>query len=313
VQVRQRSDQQNWREEVSLRVNRHRARRHRTGDHASLELDFPADQALAVTAAAVVQRQLRRPPTVPQETVFLSQKFAAAHEADTGGISIREEPAPNDEAATRPRPRKIIRFPAQSALEARPPALLITEIELADPVPAAPRIMEAPVAEQMELLPSFADIHLEEVLHEYNTAGDLELPVRPAPLGQRLLSGLLDGVIVLFALGIFLFGFARIAGTPISFRAELLSAIATGAILWALFQYLFLVYGATTPGMRAAQIQLLAFDSSRASLYARRSRALASALSVISMGLGFAWALVDEDTLGWHDRISRTYMRAISK
>jgi hypothetical protein len=27
------------------------------------------------------------------------------------------------------------------------------------------------------------------------------------------------------------------------------------------------------------------------------------------MGLGFAWALVDEDCLGWHDRITRTYLR----
>jgi len=32
-------------------------------------------------------------------------------------------------------------------------------------------------------------------------------------------------------------------------------------------------------------------------------------LSCISLGLGFAWAALDEDCLGWHDRITRTYLR----
>ncbi len=31
------------------------------------------------------------------------------------------------------------------------------------------------------------------------------------------------------------------------------------------------------------------------------------------MGLGYVWALVDEDRVGWHDRISRTHVRALSE
>ena len=27
-------------------------------------------------------------------------------------------------------------------------------------------------------------------------------------------------------------------------------------------------------------------------------------------GLGFLWSLFDEDRLGWHDRITRTYQRS---
>ena len=30
-------------------------------------------------------------------------------------------------------------------------------------------------------------------------------------------------------------------------------------------------------------------------------------LSAVSLGLGFAWAFFDEDTLCWHDRMTRTY------
>ena len=37
------------------------------------------------------------------------------------------------------------------------------------------------------------------------------------------------------------------------------------------------------------------------------THALALALSSVSLGLGFVWAIVDEDTLCWHDRITRTY------
>jgi hypothetical protein len=31
------------------------------------------------------------------------------------------------------------------------------------------------------------------------------------------------------------------------------------------------------------------------------------------MGLGYAWAMVDEDRMGWHDRISRTHVREVSE
>jgi hypothetical protein len=32
------------------------------------------------------------------------------------------------------------------------------------------------------------------------------------------------------------------------------------------------------------------------------------AMSSLSLGLGVVWALLDEDTLCWHDRITRTYI-----
>ena len=48
-------------------------------------------------------------------------------------------------------------------------------------------------------------------------------------------------------------------------------------------------------------------------MFERQCRAAASALSGFSMGLGYFWALVDEDRVGWHDRISRTHVRAFLK
>jgi hypothetical protein len=62
--------------------------------------------------------------------------------------------------------------------------------------------------------------------------------------------------------------------------------------------------------MKLAQLELCTFAGAPVSLAARRNRALASALSGLALGLGYGWALIDEDRLGWHDRISQTYLRS---
>jgi hypothetical protein len=40
----------------------------------------------------------------------------------------------------------------------------------------------------------------------------------------------------------------------------------------------------------------------------RRWRVLASFLSAASVGMGYAWVFLDEDSLCWHDRITHTYL-----
>ena len=73
---------------------------------------------------------------------------------------------------------------------------------------------------------------------------------------------------------------------------------------------MFLVYAGTTPGMKVARLELITFDGVRARRRTRRGRALAMVLATLSLGLGLVWALLDEDTLCWHDRITRTYVVA---
>jgi len=168
---------------------------------------------------------------------------------------------------------------------------------------------DTPEAEQMELLPSFSDIRLdaEESRTSYTEEEDW-LP-QPAPLAQRFFAGLVDAGIVFVATGVFLLTFLKLAEDVPQSRLVGLCELAMGGMLWLLFQYVFLVYVRTTPGMRMAQLELAAFEGKPASLRARRYRSLASALSCFSMGLGYAWALVDEDRLGWHDRISQTLVQ----
>jgi len=69
-----------------------------------------------------------------------------------------------------------------------------------------------------------------------------------------------------------------------------------------------LVYSGATPGLKLAKLELQRFDGDPVPRVMRRWRVLASVLSGISLGLGYAWCLLDEDELCWHDRITRTYM-----
>ncbi len=45
----------------------------------------------------------------------------------------------------------------------------------------------------------------------------------------------------------------------------------------------------------------------------RRWRVLASYLSAVSLGMGYAWVFLDEDSLCWHDRITHTYLAPIRR
>jgi uncharacterized RDD family membrane protein YckC len=85
-------------------------------------------------------------------------------------------------------------------------------------------------------------------------------------------------------------------------------AVGACGVFWAAYQYLLLVYSGATPGLRLARLQLARFDGSPAGRRLRRWRVLASFLSAASLGMGYAWVFLDEDSLCWHDRITHSYL-----
>jgi uncharacterized RDD family membrane protein YckC len=86
------------------------------------------------------------------------------------------------------------------------------------------------------------------------------------------------------------------------------AAIFLAGVLWAAYQYLLLVFSGATPGLKLAKLELQRFDGTPVLRRTRSWRVLASVLSGLSLGLGYAWCLLDEDELCWHDRITRTHM-----
>jgi len=55
-------------------------------------------------------------------------------------------------------------------------------------------------------------------------------------------------------------------------------------------------------------LKISRFDGGPASKNLRRWRVVASALSFVSLGLGYVWTFLDEDQLSWHDRITKTHL-----
>ena len=90
----------------------------------------------------------------------------------------------------------------------------------------------------------------------------------------------------------------------------LLGAAAMIALLLCLaYQALFFTFSSATPGMRCARIALCTFRDENPTRRAIRRRILAVLLSGVPFGLGFIWAVLDEEKLSWHDRVSGLYQR----
>jgi uncharacterized RDD family membrane protein YckC len=135
-----------------------------------------------------------------------------------------------------------------------------------------------------------------------------EMPLQSATMVRRLAATVIDGFIVLAALTSFSYIFWRITAMIPPTRLAVGTVAVVGGILWAGYQYFLVVYCGTSPGLRIAKLRLSHFDGSSVPRKTRRWRVLASILSGLSLGLGYAWCFLDEDQLCWHDRITRTYM-----
>ena len=274
-----------WRDEVAARLDNYRARRRPRGPrYPSMRLKFgPADS----------------PP------VTLAQRQSAALESSTYPDSVVTTVAPIAYAAPALAPvepgAKIIEFPRPSAINQR------LFDELAEPVLDRPRILEAP--DLVPPPPALGGILLESAveLADERRPG-FEVPLQPASMTRRVLAVATDAVLVSVAFTAFAYIFLRVTPVvPPLTQAAGISAVLLG-LFWMGYQYLLLVHAGSTPGLKLAKLELSRFNGAPVPRNIRRWRVLASVLSGISVGLGYAWCFLDEDQLCWHDRITRTYM-----
>jgi uncharacterized RDD family membrane protein YckC len=181
---------------------------------------------------------------------------------------------------------------------------------LADPVADQLRIFEAVEEIPVALMSHFADIEIAPEQPAHLIAEDeLELPLQPAPLGARTSAAMLDGLVILSASALFAATASLFVGT-VSFSKPLVAAAAGCCLVLVTMYYLLSFrYSRTTVGMQATGLWLSTFCGNMPSRSVLRWRALAIALSCAALGMGFAWSLIDEDRLCWHDRITHTYLR----
>jgi uncharacterized RDD family membrane protein YckC len=280
-----------WRNEVASRVESYRARRRRPIRERSLPLDFERAVNREITSgnlsASAEEEEFQAGS--PQIRGERSEDLAAGPQPD---------PGPEEQPES-----KIIEFPRQVLLPVMPPS----SEELAEPMMDRPRILEAP--EEVDTSSPLSDISVAPEQELY-PAVEFELPLQVAPISRRVFAGLVDALIVLLGAAGFVL-IALKAGVPMPpAKAGFLIAMAASCVFWAIYEYLFLVYAGITPGMQMARLRLITFDGGPARRQARRGRSVAMMLSTLSLGLGLVWALLDEDTLCWHDRITRTYVVA---
>jgi uncharacterized RDD family membrane protein YckC len=274
-----------WRNEVAARLNRYRARRRAPEPrYPSLQLKFEPD-SFAWSSPAPPPEAPALPP-VTRQSLAVDSAPALPQPARTE--------APESSA-------RILEFPRSSVA---PPQRLD---ELAEPVIDRPRILDVPDVEPPP--PALGGIMIEplEKPADEKRPG-IEIPLQTAPLWRRLTAGLVDGVVVATALALGGYIFVKMAPDLPAGGHLALAAGAMAAAFWVAYQYLLLVYSGSTPGLRLARLQLCQFDGSAARRRIRRWRVMASILSGLSLGLGYAWCFLDEDQLCWHDRITRTHL-----
>jgi uncharacterized RDD family membrane protein YckC len=271
-----------WRDEVAARLDNYRARRRPRGPrYPSMRLKFgPGDPP----AVALARRQ----------SVALESSICADSVVTTAAPIAYTAPAvsPVEPSA------KIIEFPRQSATPYD---------ELAEPVLDRPRILEAP--DLLPPPPALGGILLEEVAKPGDERRPgFEVPLQPASMTRRVLAVATDAVLVIMAFTAFGYIFLKVTPTvPQLTQAAGISIVLLG-LFWTGYQYLLLVHAGSTPGLKLAKLELSRFDGSCVPRKIRRWRVLASVLSGVSVGLGYAWCFLDEDQLCWHDRITRTYI-----
>jgi uncharacterized RDD family membrane protein YckC len=202
----------------------------------------------------------------------------------------------------------LIAFP-RPLLE--PPLLLLpSRDELAEPVHRRPRILEVPE----DIMPAvqgslFPEIRLDADEPEVSASREpeIEVPLPVAPVSARLMAAITDLVVVAAAGALFAAIACRALPEVPRTKPFWMALGGVTLLLWAVYQHLFLLYAGRTVGMSLRGIHLSTFDGRAPEWAERRRRARFIFISFASVTLGFLWALVDEDTLCWHDRVSQTF------
>jgi hypothetical protein len=288
-----------WRSELSARLNRYRARRKpQPPRYPSLRLPFgqiePPRTDSTAEASPIVFASVSNHALALDGLHNEPETVEAAHEAP-----VAESASARTGSHSR---AKIIQFP-RFAWAPPPPPL----DQLAEPVMDRPRILEVP--EVVPAAPALGGITIEPArVEEKEKLPGIDIPLQSAPLGRRLLAGLVDGLIVAGASTLFGYIFWKV--TAIRPPQWQILALVAGipCLFWAAYQYLLIVCAANTPGLFLARLELKRFNGNAASRSLRRWRVLASWLSAASLGMGYAWLFLDEDALCWHDRTTHTYL-----
>ena len=303
-----------WREELAAKMQNYRARRKpREPKYPSLQIPlhlpvgpsvgrpleafsgpFSAFDSFQPTTASASRSSLALEPVASEREFAVPGTIENSQAGPELVETATDASAP---APPTPAPTNLIEFPRSMDFEAWD--------GLAEPLVEQPRILEAP--ELSPPAPALGGILLGAL--EGSPVLTDDRPPCVSAIGRRILAALVDLVFVCAAVMFYEWITIKIAHEIPSRSLLLVSAGVALVAFWLGYQYLLMTYSGTTLGLRACSLELVAVDGSVPGRKQRRWRLLASLLSASSMMFGYAWALLDEEQMCWHDRISRTYLR----
>jgi uncharacterized RDD family membrane protein YckC len=334
-----------WRDEVASRVDSYRSRKSKKtlAGQFSMKLDFeprpparpavpeppvspaaqvaaPPVQVVAPPVVAPVPDPVPAPVIAPAASVAPVRPLvhteqvlrAEAFVAEAAPVTQTALPVPDAPAMPAPvreeREARIIEFPRALMFPEEVPPVSFDMNELAESILDRPRILDVPETVSVTA-PPLADLALDLDAEEHAApAPDFDLPLQVAPLPHRFTAALVDWAVVLGSSALFA-GIVWHGAPGLPHTKPMLGFVAAIPLLfWAVYHYLFLAYSVRTLGMQMAGLRVSSFLGGPASRPMRSRRALTMVLSCASLGFGFLWALFDQDCLGWHDRMTRTYL-----
>jgi uncharacterized RDD family membrane protein YckC len=219
---------------------------------------------------------------------------------------LRQEPAPMAELNTKPRLQVVAYQPTLfSAVDVLPAP---DKPEIRDARPASPRPRarsHMPTGQQtLQFLPTGPAHEGEPVIY-------CDAPV--AAVSHRMMAVACDGLIVLLGMTLFVAAFLCLTslfggGSYFTINKQTLPFLGAIAVLfYLLYNSLWALGNADTPGMAWAHLRLVNFEGQKPDREQRIYRLASGCLSVMATGLGVLWALVDEESLTWHDHMSKTF------
>jgi uncharacterized RDD family membrane protein YckC len=133
--------------------------------------------------------------------------------------------------------------------------------------------------------------------------------VSVAPLRRRFLAGVVDGLMVLFALACFVAIFWWVVGERLHWGTVDLGVLGFVASFFVLsYLALFGCLASATVGQQAMGLVLRNLEGGAPTRAQAFWRAFGYLVSLSALMLGFVWALVDSEGLTWHDHISGTLL-----
>jgi uncharacterized RDD family membrane protein YckC len=235
----------------------------------------PAYPSTLATAAAPAREWVDAPPPPAPQRNQVPRQTRLFHDPD-GGKVLQFPSTQKAREAHEPRPRTRRATPQASDSQAF--------LDFLPPAPHAPRTLKTSV---------------EAVIY-------CDAPV--ATPTHRAVGAALDFSMIVMAIGLFLLTFHLCGGEFEKINSGIGLGFGGAFLAIALFYgLLWVLTGSATAGQQWTGLRLINFDGSPIDRRERAIRFVGACLSFCSAGLGVLWSLADEESLTWHDHMSKTF------